>query len=119
VIAGVEGVGDRGESVVGYPLKPYEVATGRRSNVFTGNGDRQRASTERTGLPVSSLLDRSSAFFSWTGDLGLFGSRAIRESFRRPFEIGEIIKQIFEVGWRSGPLIKTVVLGFIIGTVSC
>lgn len=56
---------------------------------------------------------RTSAFFQFVGELGLFGSRAVREAFRPPFEFSEIIKQIFEVGWRSGPLI--IVSGFAIG----
>jgi len=49
------------------------------------------------------------------GSLGLFGFRAVRESFRRPFEFGEITKQIFEVGWRSTPLI--IASGFAFGVV--
>lgn len=55
------------------------------------------------------------AFFRSVGEVGLFGLRAIRDTFRRPFEFKEIIKQIFEVGWRSLPLI--VVSGFAFGVV--
>lgn len=49
------------------------------------------------------------------GELGLFGFRAIRESFHPPIEFGETIQQLFEIGWRSGPLI--IVSGFAFGIV--
>lgn len=55
------------------------------------------------------------AFFRSVGEVSLFGLRAIRDTFRRPFEFKEIVKQIFEVGWRSLPLI--VVSGFAFGVV--
>ena len=64
---------------------------------------------------MTSTVHRSSAFFDWIGDLGLFAFRAIRECFRRPFELGEITRQIFEAGWRSGPLI--IASGFAFGIV--
>jgi len=41
----------------------------------------------------------------WWGGLCLFAGRVVRESFRRPFEFVEILKQVFEIGWRSTPLI--------------
>jgi phospholipid/cholesterol/gamma-HCH transport system permease protein len=49
------------------------------------------------------------------GDVGLFAFRAARESVRRPLEIQETIKQLFETGWRSIPLL--VISGFAIGIV--
>lgn len=55
------------------------------------------------------------AGFRWIGDLALFGFKAIRESFRPPFEGREILRQIFEVGWRSLPLIAA--SGLAVGTV--
>lgn len=64
---------------------------------------------------AASTVDRLSEFLESAGDLGLFGFRAIRESFRPPLEIGEITRQVFEVGWRSGPLIVT--SGFAFGVV--
>ncbi|HKW74283.1 MAG TPA: ABC transporter permease [Terriglobales bacterium] len=39
----------------------------------------------------------------------------MRESVRAPLELGEITKQIFEIGWRAGPLIIT--SGFAFGVV--
>lgn len=41
----------------------------------------------------------------WFGGLGLFAGQVLRESVRRPFEFTETIRQIFEIGWRSAPLI--------------
>ncbi|HZQ51242.1 MAG TPA: ABC transporter permease [Bryobacteraceae bacterium] len=64
---------------------------------------------------MASLGDRLNAFLQWIGDLGLFAARTFRESIRPPFELAEITKQIFEVGWRSGPLM--IVSGFAFGVV--
>lgn len=71
--------------------------------------------TFRNSGLVTSSVDRLNALFRFAGSLGLFGFRAVRESFRRPFEFGEITKQIFEVGWRSTPLI--IASGFAFGVV--
>jgi phospholipid/cholesterol/gamma-HCH transport system permease protein len=51
----------------------------------------------------------------WFGGLGLFAGRVLRESFRRPFEFTETLRQIYEIGWRSAPLI--VLSGFAVGGV--
>jgi phospholipid/cholesterol/gamma-HCH transport system permease protein len=56
-----------------------------------------------------------SAFFGSVGDFGLFSFRIFREIFRRPIEIDETIKQVFEIGWRSLPLVAT--SGFAFGIV--
>lgn len=54
-------------------------------------------------------------FFGTVGDIGLFALRALRDAFRPPFELEEIVRQIFEVGWRSGALV--IVSGFAFGVV--
>lgn len=54
-------------------------------------------------------------FLASVGEVGLFGFRAIRDTFRRPFEIREIVKQIYEIGSRSAALI--LVSGFAFGVV--
>jgi phospholipid/cholesterol/gamma-HCH transport system permease protein len=54
-------------------------------------------------------------FFSWIGALSAFGFRAIKEIFHPPFEGAEIVRQIYEIGWRSIPLIAA--SGFAVGTV--
>jgi phospholipid/cholesterol/gamma-HCH transport system permease protein len=65
------------------------------------------------------VIDRVGAFvlnlFGWIGELTAFAFRAIREIFRRPFEIPEILRQLYEIGWRSVPLISA--SGFAVGTV--
>jgi phospholipid/cholesterol/gamma-HCH transport system permease protein len=53
--------------------------------------------------------------FAWSGDVCLFALRAIRESVRRPLEGTEILRQLYEVGWRSLPLIAAA--GFAVGVV--
>ncbi len=63
----------------------------------------------------SSAIDRSTAILASVGELGLFGVRAIRESFQPPIEFSETIHQLLEIGWRSSPLV--IVSGFAFGIV--
>jgi phospholipid/cholesterol/gamma-HCH transport system permease protein len=58
---------------------------------------------------------RVSEIFFWAGDLALFALRVLRDAFRTPREGAEIARQIFEVGWRSLPLIAAA--GFAVGAV--
>ena len=39
------------------------------------------------------------------GDAAVFGARAFRDAFRPPYEFRETIRQLYELGWRSAPLI--------------
>src|SRR5918996_64172 len=65
------------------------------------------------------MIERAGALIlgalAWVGDVSLFGLRALREAFRPPFEVGEIIRHIYEFGWRSAPLIAA--SGFAVGVV--
>lgn len=63
----------------------------------------------------SSILDRSTLFFASVGELGLFGLKALRETFTPPFEFGETLRQLVDIGWKSGPLI--LISGFAFGIV--
>ena len=63
---------------------------------------------ERVGAAILAAL-------AWVGDVSLFGLRALRDAFRPPFEFSEIARHVFEIGWRSAPLIAT--SGFAIGVV--
>lgn len=58
---------------------------------------------------------RLHAFFAAVGEVGIFGFRAVRDVFRPPYEFGETLNQIVEVGWRTGPLV--IVSGFAFGVV--
>ena len=49
------------------------------------------------------------------GDAALFAGRALRDAVRPPFEIRETLRQLFELGCKSVPLIA--VSGFAIGVV--
>ena len=49
------------------------------------------------------------------GDLSVFAARSVREAFRPPYEIGETLRQLYELGVRSVPLIA--VAGFAVGVV--
>jgi len=51
----------------------------------------------------------------WFGGLSLFAGQVFRESLRRPVEFTEILKQMFEIGWRSSPLI--ILSGLAVGAV--
>ena len=63
---------------------------------------------ERLGVLVLSLL-------AWVGDVALFGARALYEAVVPPYEFKETWRHVFEIGWRSLPLIA--LSGFAIGVV--
>ena len=52
---------------------------------------------------------------AWVGRYAIFCGRALRDVVRPPFEGGELARQIYEIGWRSVPLIAS--SGFAIGVV--
>ena len=64
--------------------------------------------TERLGLLILSAL-------AWVGEVAQFGIRAIYEAFLPPYEFKEVARHVFEIGWRSVPLIA--LSGFAIGVV--
>jgi len=49
------------------------------------------------------------------GEAAGFAGRVVRESLRPPWEGGEIVRQLYELGWRSVPLIAA--SGFAVGVV--
>ena len=51
----------------------------------------------------------------WFGGLSMFAGQVLRDAFRRPFELTEFLRQVFEIGWRSAPLI--VLSGLAVGAV--
>jgi phospholipid/cholesterol/gamma-HCH transport system permease protein len=55
---------------------------------------------ERVGRPIGSFL-------AMVGAVALFGARVLVELWRPPFEFREILRQIYELGFRSVPLIAT------------
>jgi phospholipid/cholesterol/gamma-HCH transport system permease protein len=63
---------------------------------------------ERVGAAILAAL-------AWVGSASLFGLRALREAFLPPYEVREVARQIFEIGWKSMPLIAAA--GFSIGVV--
>ena len=52
---------------------------------------------------------------AWVGDVALFGARALYASVVPPYEFKETWRQVFEVGWRSLPLVA--LSGFAVGVV--
>jgi phospholipid/cholesterol/gamma-HCH transport system permease protein len=63
---------------------------------------------ERLGILILSLL-------AWVGNVALFGARALYEAVLPPYEFKETWRHVFEIGWRSLPLIA--LSGFAIGVV--
>lgn len=63
---------------------------------------------ERLGNGILALL-------AWIGEVSLFGLRALLGFFVPPYEPGEIARHVFEIGWKSTPLIATA--GMAIGVV--
>jgi phospholipid/cholesterol/gamma-HCH transport system permease protein len=55
------------------------------------------------------------AVLAWAGEYATFGGRAILEAFRPPYEVRETLRQIYELGARSAPLIA--VAGLAVGIV--
>lgn len=53
--------------------------------------------------------------FSFVGDNAAFGVRSLGAAFRRPYHLEELFRQIYEVGYRSVPLIAAA--GFAVGAV--
>jgi phospholipid/cholesterol/gamma-HCH transport system permease protein len=52
---------------------------------------------------------------AWVGRYAIFGGRALRDIWRPPFEASEVGRQLYEIGWRSVPLIAS--SGLAIGVV--
>src|SRR5580765_1591281 len=61
------------------------------------------------------MRQRLIALLEIAGDWGVFAGRSITEAFRPPFEGREIVRQLFELGCRSMPLIAAA--GFAVGVV--
>jgi phospholipid/cholesterol/gamma-HCH transport system permease protein len=53
--------------------------------------------------------------FELAGEVSLFGLRAVKESFCRPFEGAQIVNQVWEIGSKSLPLV--IASGFALGAV--
>jgi phospholipid/cholesterol/gamma-HCH transport system permease protein len=68
----------------------------------------EQAVFHRAGLIILAVL-------AWIGEVSLFGLRALRESLFPPYEWREVVRHIFEIGWRSVPLVAT--SGMAIGVV--
>ena len=64
---------------------------------------------------IEEAIDSGRNAIEWFGGLCLFCGRAVSESFRRPSEFAETVRQLFEVGARSAPLI--VLSGMAVGVV--
>jgi phospholipid/cholesterol/gamma-HCH transport system permease protein len=79
-----------------------------RPNAGVISGGPPEVVLEQLGVVVASMLE-------WVGEVSTFGARGLRDAFRRPFEIDEIGRQIYEIGWRSAPLI--LVSGIAVGVV--
>jgi phospholipid/cholesterol/gamma-HCH transport system permease protein len=64
---------------------------------------------------MSFLSPGLKSFFQEAGEIARFASRFFREAFYPPFEFREVVKQSYEIGYRSLPLVG--LTAFIIGLV--
>jgi phospholipid/cholesterol/gamma-HCH transport system permease protein len=64
---------------------------------------------------LSRMGEMTVSLLANAGDLALFAFRAAREALLPPFELRETIRQIYELGYRSAPLIA--VSGLAVGVV--
>src|SRR4051794_40646357 len=69
----------------------------------------------RNAILVATMANSVRTFLSEAGSVSAFAIRAVRVAFQPPFEVREVIHQIYMVGWRSLPLVVT--SGFAIGVV--
>src|ERR1051326_1418968 len=60
-----------------------------------------RSQTSKPGKAVSWLI----SFFEWFGDLGRFAWRLMRAAVTPPYEFGELIRQMDEIGSKSFPVV--------------
>jgi phospholipid/cholesterol/gamma-HCH transport system permease protein len=61
------------------------------------------------------MLQKPLAALASSGDAFVFAARVLRDSVRMPLEGAEILRQVYELGWRSLPLITAA--GFAVGAV--
>jgi phospholipid/cholesterol/gamma-HCH transport system permease protein len=59
--------------------------------------------------------ERATTHLSSVGELAVFAGKAARQSFTPPFEFRETVRQLYELGFRSAPLIA--VSGLAVGVV--
>ncbi len=71
--------------------------------------------TNRGFSALTPAMEGVEEAIAWFGGLSLFAAQVVRQSLRPPFEFVELLKQIFEIGWRSAPLI--ILSGFAVGSV--
>lgn len=64
---------------------------------------------------LSQLGRAAATTLAAVGDVSVFAARALRDAFRPPLEIEEFFRQVYEIGWRSVPLVAT--SGFAVGVV--
>ena len=64
---------------------------------------------------LHSIKTQLKSFLTEIGELSLFTGRYFRETFKRPFEFKELLRQCYNMGNRS--LLLVVITGFIIGLV--
>jgi phospholipid/cholesterol/gamma-HCH transport system permease protein len=64
---------------------------------------------------LAAAADRTTTHLSSVGELALFASKAARQIFLPPYEFRETVRQLYELGLRSAPLIA--VSGLAVGVV--
>src|ERR1035437_730762 len=103
------------------PSSPQKLPTRRNGLTYPIEHPAGRGYVKLIGIlmPQLSLVDRvgtgALGWFESVGAVSTFGARAVVEAARPPYEIREIIRHIYQFGYRSAPLILTA--GFAIGVV--
>ncbi|CAM1342720.1 MlaE family ABC transporter permease [Tenacibaculum aestuarii] len=64
---------------------------------------------------INLMIEQLKSFFIEIGELSFFASRFVKEMFKQPFELKELILQCYQIGYRS--LLLVGITGFIIGLV--
>ncbi len=70
---------------------------------------------KKSGTGTNPMLNSLKDFFTEIGELSYFAGRFFREFLKPPFESKELLRQCYQLGYRS--LVLVLVTGFIIGLV--
>lgn len=79
------------------------------------NSGSDKMTSENKGGLIDRLPKGLSEFFNEVGEVSRFAGKFFRQVFFPPYEFKEVLKQAFEIGYRSLPLVS--ITSFIIGLV--
>ena len=89
------------------PGRNSEIEPGIAVHLCTACSTAQRDNCRSMPNSVQAPPNLVRTMFSEAGLISSFAMRAIRLAFQSPFELREVVRQIYMAGWRSLPLVVT------------